>query len=389
MKKFLLLLMALAISGCSTISDYTANFLGGRDNTEPPAPLTEFTPKATVTRIWSVDIGKGAKDAYLKLTPIVVYGKVYAADAAGIVSAYDALTGQLIWQVDTKQKITGGPGSGDGNIYVGTRDAEVLALDAETGKFKWASRITSEVLAAPRSDDGIVIARSIDGKLIGLNAQDGKQVWMQDRKVPVLSLRGSSSPVLVQGAAVIGLANGKLAVITLREGKTIWEARIAVPRGRSDLERMVDIDADPLVGDGVIHAVTFQGQLATLELRSGRVYWDKKMSSYAGIGMDKRYLYVSDDKSHVWSLDRRSSTSLWKQDVLHARRITAPASHGDYVVVGDLEGYLHWLSKDDGSLAVRTRLDDSAILAAPITYNDILYSLSSSGTLAAFRVSGL
>jgi outer membrane protein assembly factor BamB len=382
-------MMALSLGGCGMISDYTSSLLSDVDNTEPPAPLTEFTPKAEVTRIWSADVGKGAEEAYLKLTPIVVYGKIYAADAAGLVSAYDTVTGQLIWQVNTKQKITGGPGSGDGNIYVGTKDAEVLALDAETGKFKWASRIPSEVLAAPRSDDGVVIARSIDGKLLGLNAQDGKQVWMQDRKVPVLSLRGSSSPVLVQGAAVIGLANGKLVVITLREGKTIWETRIAIPRGRSDLERMVDIDSDPLVSDGVIHAVTFQGQLATLELKSGRVFWDKKMSSYAGLGMDKRYLYVSDDKSHVWSLDRRSSSSLWKQDVLHARNITAPASHGNYVVVGDLEGYLHWFSKDDGSLAARTRLDDSAILAAPITNDDLLYSLSSSGTLAAFRVSGL
>ncbi len=373
------------ISGCETVSDMSDEFFSGKDNAEPPAPLVDINTTVNVQRIWSANIGAGAKKKYLKLAALADYGKIFTASADGRVSARDAASGSTIWDIDTRLAISGGPGSGDEKIYVGTSNAEVMALDENTGKVLWTSKVSTEVLASPRSDDGIVIVRTIDGKLTGLDSDTGKQVWITQRSVPVLSLRGMSSPVIYRGVAFIGFSDGKVSAIEIKSGKTLWTARVAVPRGRSELERIVDIDSDPLVDDQVVHAVTFQGKIATIASATGKVYWRKDMSSHAGISKDNKYLYVSDDQSYVWSLDRRSSASLWRQTKLKARKVTAPASFGPYVVVGDLEGYLHWMSKEDGRFVARVRVDDSAIIAPPIVEGDILYVVSEAGTLAAYK----
>lgn len=374
----------VAIGGCGSIPFFSRD----KDNVDPPAELVAFEPRITVQQLWSKDIGAGSKKEYLKLTPAVAYDKVFAVDAVGRVSAYDVVSGQRVWENETKTHISGGPGTGDGLVYVGTIDAEVLALDAETGETRWRSGVSSEVLAPPRADGGVVVVRAVDGKIFGLSTDNGERLWVHEHPVPVLTLRGAAAPVLTDGAVLVGFADGKLTALTLREGRMLWETQVAVPRGRSDLERMVDVDAEPLVGDGVVHVVSYQGNVATLELRSGQVYWQRDMSSHAGIGMDENYLYVSDEQSHVWSLDRRSSATFWKQDKLHARAVTAPVPQGDYVVVGDLEGYLHWLAKADGSFAARVRVDKSRIQAPPVVVGDTLYVMSNEGTLAAYRVEG-
>jgi outer membrane protein assembly factor BamB len=386
MKSFVVLLLVLVLSGCSSVGGMTEEFFLGKDNTEPPAPLTDFKPQVSVTQLWSVDVGAGSSKYYLKLTPTIKYGKVFSASADGRVIALDAKTGATQWHVNIKLPISGGPGSGDGQIYLGSSEAYVVALDEKTGTERWRVRVPSEVLTAPVSDQGIVVVRTIDGKLTGLSAADGKQVWQRTHPVPVLTLRGASAPVLYRGAAVVGFSDGKLSAIKLDDGRLLWTSRVSIPSGRTELERMVDIDSEPLVDDYVVHAVTYQGNIATMETRSGRVLWRHDMSSHAGLSMDERNLYVTDEDSHIWCLDRRTGSSLWKQEKLHARQVTAPASQGDYVVVADLEGYVHWLNKENGSLAARTRLSEAAVIAPPRVVDGVAYVLAQDGRLAAYRL---
>jgi outer membrane protein assembly factor BamB len=384
MKKLSVLFLVFLLSGCSGVTEMTSDFFGGKDNTEPPAPLTTFTPQVSISQLWSVDIGSGSAKYYLKLSPAINYGMIYSASADGNVVALDAKTGAAKWNANIKLPISGGPGTGDGLVYVGSSEAYVVALDAQTGSERWRVRVPSEVLTAPVSAEGVVVVRTIDGRLTGLSSTDGKQVWQRTHPVPVLSLRGSSEPVLFRGAAFIGFSDGKLSAILLKDGRLLWSSRVALPRGRTELERMVDIDSEPLVDDFVVHAVSYQGNIATMETRSGKVLWRRDISSHAGISNDQNNLYVTDDKSHIWSLDRRTGSSFWMQDKLHARQVTAPVSHGKYIVVADVEGYVHWLNKENGSLAARTRLGDKAVIARPQVVDDIAYILAKDGRLNAY-----
>lgn len=378
--------ITLLVSGCTAIKDKVNDLVeGGEDNSDPPAPLVKIEQKVAINTLWSTSIGSGLGDKFLKLVPHVANGRVFAADIKGKVSAHDAASGSAVWTTDLNVPISGGPGVGEGLVLVGTSEAQVIALDEKTGTERWRKRVSSEVLAAPAIDNGIVIARTIDGKVIGMDAKTGRRIWVYDHKVPVLSLRGASAPVISNGVAVVGFASGKLAAFRVTDGALLWETRVAIPHGRSDLARMVDIDGNLIVADGVIHVVTFQGSISTVLLQNGRVLWNREMSSHSAMAYDRANLYVTDDSGDVWALDRRSGASLWKQDKLHARKVTGPAVYGSYVVVGDFEGYLHWMNSQDGSFVARTKIDSKAIAIAPETIGDIVYVSSVGGTLSAVR----
>lgn len=372
----------LALGGCSTVGSW----FSGSEAVDPPAELVDFEEAIEVNEIWSRNVGAGVSKYYLKLRPLVDSGRVFAAERKGGVRAYDARSGDRIWEAETRTLISGGPGGGDGLVLVGSSDGDVVALSAETGEEKWRTRVTSEVLAPPVAANGVVVTRTADGKLFGLSVGDGSQLWVYDRSVPVLTLRGTSMPVLASGAAVSGFDSGQLVAVSLENGQTLWESRIAVPRGRSELERLVDIDADPLVADGVVYAVSFQGRIAALDLFSGSFIWQRDMSSYAGVGVQDEIIYVTDADSFVWALDRRNSASLWRQDKLKGRQLTAPLGFDGYVVVGDFEGYVHWLSREDGRMLARVRVDSSGILAPPVAYRDIVIIYGKGGTLTALQV---
>jgi outer membrane protein assembly factor BamB len=372
----------LALGGCSTVGSWFS-----KDETvDPPAELVDFEEVIEVDEIWSRNVGAGESKYYLKLRPFVEDGRVFAAERRGGIRAYNAENGDRIWEAETKTPISGGPGGGEGLVVVGSSNGDVVALSAETGEEKWRTRVTSEVLAPPVAANGVVVTRSADGKLFGLSVEDGSQLWVYDRSVPVLTLRGTSMPVLASGAAVCGFDGGQLVAVSLENGQTLWESRIAVPRGRSELERLVDIDADPLVAEGVVYAVSFQGRIAALDLFSGSFIWQRDMSSYAGVGVHDENIYVTDTDSFVWALDRRNSASLWRQDKLRGRRLTAPLGFDRYVVVGDFEGYVHWLSQEDGRMLARIRVDSSGILAPPVAYRDIVLVYGKGGTLTALKV---
>ncbi|MCG8325504.1 MAG: outer membrane protein assembly factor BamB [Thiotrichales bacterium] len=371
------------LGGCTYVENLTSEFVGV-DNTEPPTPLAAFPQRLRVIEVWSKAVGEGLDEQYLKLTPALYDNNLFIADSEGALSALDATNGRSLWRAATDHPITGGPGAGSDLILVGTREGEILAYSADIGKFLWKSRVSSEVLAAPQARDNIVVVRTIDGKLFGLSGETGDRLWTYDRSVPALTLRGTSAPIIDSGLVITGFDGGKLTALELGSGRLLWETAITQASGRSELDRMVDIDSEPVIVDGVIYVATFQGNIAAVELETGRMLWNREISSHAGLGVDRRHVYVTDDDSYVWALDRTSGSSVWKQEQLRARAATAPAGIGNYVVVGDLEGYLHWLDSDSGEFIARHRFTESRIIAPPVVSQDILYTYSSSGTLGAF-----
>jgi len=379
----LLLLASLMLTGgCTALS----NLFDNPDNTAEPSELVDFEPTIKVRIVWRRSVGSGTDKMFLKLRPAIDGERVYAATRDGRVRAFDARTGESLWDTDTDTPLSGGPGIGDGLVLLGTSDGEVLALDEKEGTLKWRTRVSSEVLSSPAAQGGVAVARTIDGKLFGLSTDDGVRLWVYDRTTPVLTLRGTGSPALAEGAAIAGFDNGQVVAVALGNGQALWETRVAVPRGRTELERMVDIDADPIIVDETVYAVTYQGQVAAMKLFSGEVIWRRDMSSHAGLGVGPENVYVTDDSSHVWALKRSNNASMWRQTKLEARRLSPPAVFGRFVVVGDLEGYVHWLRKDDGQFAARLSVDSSSIVAAPVATSFAVYVYASGGELAALQV---
>ncbi len=380
--RYLLFVLALVLlSGCSAIKEITG---GGEDNTIPPTPLVEFQTLVEIIQLWSKDTGKGSTKQYLKLTPSHIQGKVFVADIRGNLMAIDATSGNRLWENDADMNITGGPGSSEILTMIGSDNGDVLAYASESGEFLWQAKVSSEVLAAPQEAYGVVVARTIDGKVFGLDANDGRRLWVYDRTVPALTLRGTSNPVITGDIVIAGFDGGRISAIELHTGKLIWETSVSLASGRSQLERMVDIDSDPVIIGNDIYVATFQGRLASVALEDGRITWTRDISSYAGLTADENNIYITDDQSYIWALERSTGNSVWKQENLFARRATAPATIGDLVVVGDLEGYIHWMDKSNGHFVARSRVSKAPILAPPVAVEDIIYAYSSDGTLSAY-----
>jgi outer membrane protein assembly factor BamB len=380
----LLVLIFCLCSGCSSVSQKMTSFMGGEDNSVPPTPLEVIQPRFGTTQLWEKGIGNGADKQYLKLDPVFADDRIFVADSEGKIEAIDAHSGHTLWKTDVDTHITGGPGVGENLVTVGTGKAEVITLAADTGKILWHSKVSSEVLSAPQPAGNIIVARTIDGKIFGLESHDGTRLWTYEQSVPALTLRGTSSPVIAGNYLIAGFDEGRLAAVELQTGKLLWDVRIVIGSGRTELERMIDIDAEPVIMDNVIYVATFQGRIAALTLESGRIQWSREISSYAGLCADDRAIYITDDDSVLWALDRVTGNSLWKQDKLRARALTAPAVSGDMIVVGDVEGYLHWIDKATGEIAARRQVSKKRIIAAPITVDNIVYTYATDGTLAAY-----
>jgi len=386
MKRLLVLLAGLVfLAACSAVEN-VSDYFAGDDNAEPPSPLPEYVNTLPINILWEASVGDGLSGQNVKLVTAVGGDRVFAADREGVVAAFNKTNGDELWEQDTELAVAAGPGYGEGIVVVGTSDAEVLALNEENGSTIWKVNVSSEVLAVPKIVDGTVVVRTIDGRLYGLDAENGHQKWIYDWQVPILTLRGISTPAIDEGMIVIGFATGKLAALNLSDGDLLWEASISIPSGRTDLERMIDIDADPLIDDGYVYVATFQGELASIELESGVVLWKRDISAYAGVDVDWGQLYISDQVSDVWAVDPTNGATVWKQIDLQARHLTAPVVQGDYVVVGDFEGYLHWMSRNDGGFVAKIEVDSKGILSTPIVSDDVLYVLTNSGNLAAISL---
>ncbi|HEU0198219.1 MAG TPA: outer membrane protein assembly factor BamB [Nevskiaceae bacterium] len=354
-----------------------------------PAKLVDIQhPSLQVTELWSAHVGDGSDGLFSGLRVAVHKDAVFVGSVDGDAAAFDPHTGKRIWEVDTHAKLISGPTVQGDQVLFGTLDARVIALNRATGKKLWTGKASSEVLAAPVSDGQTVVVRSVDGRVYGLNARDGMRIWSFSRAEPQLTLRGQSMPLIVGDNVLVGEDDGTLVALDLTDGKPQWQQAISLPTGRSALERLVDIDAGLTAGPLGVYVDSYGGTLARVDPVSGTVAWKRPLKSWSGmaLGGSDDLLYVTDDDGYVWALDPHSGAKAWEQKALQYRSLSAPALQGQAVVVGDLAGYLHWLSATDGHFLARTRLDDDAIMAQPVVWDGVLYAMDVAGHLAAYRV---
>lgn len=362
-------------------------FGGGDDDPiESPAELTEFDATLTVRELWSIKVGDGAEALRLGLAPATDGARIFAGSHSGQAAAFDSRGGQSYWDVRTDLALAAGPSYGDGAVVFGTSDGELLALNAETGEERWVQEIGSEILAPPSIGSGVVVVRTVDGRLQGFSVIDGRELWSVEQTVPSLTMRGNTAPHVTGSVVVTGFDNGRLGAYEISSGDPRWEVAVATPTGRTELERLVDISAGLQVVGNDVYAVSYHGRAVGVALETGLLLWQQELSSHSGLGADWNSVYVTDEFSEVVALDRNRGTLRWRQDALRLRDVTAPTPYGNSIVVGDLEGYLHWLNPSDGNLLARVRAASQRIAAAPLVVGDNLFIQSDDGTVAAFTV---
>jgi outer membrane protein assembly factor BamB len=378
----LALLIAISIAACSTApGDYIDRWFGSGPALAP-AELVTIKPGAAVKVVWRGSAGDAEKYVF---TPVSRGDAIYTAGAAGQITRFEASSGKMLARFDTKYKLSGGVGSDGRVIVVGTPRGEVLAFDA-TGKPLWQAQLTSEVLSAPQIDQGLVVVRSGDGRIYGLDIATGQRRWLYQRTLPALTVRTSVGVILYRGAVFAGFPGGRLVALTLENGNVGWDVAVALPKGSTELERVADISSSPIIDDRQLCAAAFQGRVACFEIVKGALLWSRDISSISGLAMDARNVYVTDEKSALIAYDKTSGASVWKQDKLYGRNISTPVVAGRYVAVGDYQGYVHILSRDDGSFVGRIATDGSAIVASPQMAGDNILVQTRSGGVFAIRI---
>ncbi|WPP00842.1 outer membrane protein assembly factor BamB [Pseudomonas sp. HR96] len=371
-----LLALALLAAGCSSNSKKEL----------PPAELTPFKEEVSLHKEWSRSIGDGQGKTYNMLVPAVEGEHIYAADVTGEVVSLNRMTGDVNWKKSLEQPVSGAVGVGSGLVLLGTLRGEVIALDASNGEEKWRAKVGSEVLAPPATNGDIVVVQTQDDRVVGVDAATGTQRWLYDSTPAVLTLRGTGAPIVTDHLAVAGLSTGKVVALDTRNGVPVWETRVAIPSGRSELERVVDIDGGLLLNNGTLYVASYQGRMAGLDLESGRVNWQRDASSYAGVAQGFGSVYVALANGTVESVDERSTSALWTNDSLARRQLSAPEVFSSYVAVGDFEGYLHLLSQVDGRFVGREKIDGDGLRARPLVVGNMIYVFGNSGKLEALTI---
>ncbi len=360
-------------------------FGGKKEQVEVPAELVDFQQVLDVKRIWRINIGKGNSNQGISLAPAFDSGRVFAADYRGNILAVDAETGKQQWRAKTKLPISAGPSAAEGLVLVGTLEGTVHALDGTSGAQRWQARVSSEVLSTPVLHDNVVIVRCIDGRVFGLDRNSGDRLWIFDQAVPRLTLRGNSTPLARAGIVYIGYDGGQVVALRAEDGSEIWNEPLVAPQGRSELERLVDFDGRMALVASDLYVANYKSTLLAVAANNGNRLWFKDVGSATGVVVDRLRLALSDNDGSLWLLDRRSGATLWKQDMLEFRGLTRPAIYGNYVVVGDMEGYLHWFDIETGNLVARSKTDKDGLASAPLSVGTTLYVLANNGDLVAYR----
>jgi len=377
-KVYPILALTTLLTACSAFFD--------TDNTPTPTPLAAYKQEIAPKLLWSTHVGRGAASHdSLKMSPSVGETAIFTASSNGTVTAVEKADGRRRWQTNIKWDITTGPGVGDGIVVIGTRHGEVMALQQTDGQQRWRTTVPGEIIANPAVGGGLVIVKAIDGFTRALSVQDGHEVWAFQQNEPNMILRGASTPLIRDHSVIAGYANGNLAKLDLRDGQLLWQQPMATPTGAFAIQRMIDIDADPILFQHHLYVATYQGRISSLDWTSGRILWTHDISSYTGMAADDNAVYLSDTEGTLWKFHADDGVVNWHDYTLRYRVISGPALIGHYVVVGDAEGYLHWLNKQDGHVADRISLG-SAIYAAPISENGVLYALTNKGSLAAYAL---
>ncbi len=367
----------LLAAGCSKDKDV-----------EPPAVLTKFPNTLPIKKLWGDSVGGGKKEQKLRLGlgPALDNGVVFAASYKGEVLAVAANTGKQVWVKKLKkQMLSAGPAAGFGLVVVGSSKGTLIALDAATGSERWRTRVNSELLSAPAIGEKVIVLRSVDGRLHGLDSGSGKELWSVEQQVPRLSLRGTATPIIAKELAISGFDNGKVMAVNLNSGDTVWDTALASPHGRTELDRLVDVDsAVRVVGENVF-AAGFQGRTAMLAIDSGQIWWAHDMSSYRGLTVDGENLFVTQSDGIVVAMRQRDGSELWRNDRLKLRGVSTPVETTTAVVVADYQGYLHWLDKSTGAVVARERVAKFRVGSPPVAVDDTVVVLDDGGKLAAYR----
>ena len=375
----LISMAGLSLIGCSQLSGF------GQDNHPKPSPLIPFTATTQVDMLWTASAGNGSANMQITLPLAAEQEVVYVSNYNGVVAAYDINNGKRFWSMQTHAKITSGPGVGNNLVAVGTSDGKVIALDKTTGKLRWQRTLSTQILAAPQIAADKIIVKTIDNKLYGLNVTDGSISWQYDHSPSQYMLRVSSVPYVSSDKVVAGFNDGKVAAVKLKNGELIWERTIAMPQGASLVQQLIDVDTSPLIINKTLYTAAYQGNLLAMSADGRELVWQRPFSTYNNLAASNNLLIATDTDSQVWAFNRQTGKVEWRQPQLSARRITGPALYNQTIVVGDREGYLHWLALDDGRFVARVKVDSDGIVATPIVVNNIIVVVTKAGKLAAFR----
>lgn len=379
--------VSLALQGCSLFSS--------EEDLTPMAPLPVVESAFSADTQWSSSVGDGIGDFYSQLQPVVEEDHIYAAARDGDVTAFDRHSGETLWSVDLADlpinadkrsaRLSGGLVSRYGKLFLGSENGVVYALNEANGEVLWQTTVPGEVVASPAVEDGRVVVLTTSGRLMALDTDEGKLQWTLSEEQPPLTLRSASTPVITNGAVLYGRADGKVGIALLSNGQPVRQSKVADPRGATELDRMVDVDASPLIAGDELYAIAYNGQLMARKLMTGDEVWKRKYSGYRDMAVTGNAIVLTDSRSHLFAVDRRNGLELWSNTQLENRTVTAPVVLGDYVVVGDVEGYLYWLDRTDGSIKAMQQLDSSGLYAAPLVDGDTLYVQSRGGKLYAIK----
>lgn len=376
--KWLLLINVLLLSGCTLFSKKTGN---------EPMELVDFQATAKVTKVWSRNAGAGQGSGFTRLTPAIDDDVIYTVDSKGLVNALNRLNGKVLWSKKTGEAVSGGISSGHGMLLVGNTTGEVIALANADGAELWRKQIQGEILSSPRTNGEVVAVQTMNGRIYVMDAKTGDHRWFYDNPPPVLTLRGTAAPIVTENAIYAGFSNGRMMAFNPDNGSILWEQRVALPQGRSELNRMVDIHASPLLHEGILYVSSYQGKVAAMARGTGSGIWSQDSSSSESIALANNALFVTQADGRVMALNSASGEILWQNEQMLRRGLNGPQAFGNYVAVVDAKGYMHVMQRDSGEFAARLRVDRKGARANLLTDGELLYVYGNGGTLTAFRAS--
>jgi outer membrane protein assembly factor BamB len=361
---------------------------GSPDNSEPPAPLTDINNGLRFDQIWTIKTGAGISAGSYNRQPLLVGDEIFTVDIDGLIKNIDAESGKLKWDFETGiESITGLFGNNK-IIVASSRNGELNIYDRTDNNLnlRWSARLKGEIRSPPVTNADSLFIRTVDGRLSSISKADGSIQWTVSHLVPALSLTGNSAPILHNELVIAGFDDGKLAAFDQTNGQVVWEITVSQPTGRSEIERLVDVDGQFILSDGVIYVSSYQGRIAAIQAIDGEELWSRKFSSFNAMSIDADAIYISSDSSHLWSIDRRTGSALWKQDILHARKISAPLLFKDKIIVGDFDGHVHWFNQSDGALIGRLRPSYKRHYSRPFQWDNKIFAMDSDGILSSFEV---
>lgn len=380
-----LLLSVVLVSGCSTMKGWFS--IDDEEDPRQPAELQKIEETVKAKRLWSTGVGNGQGDGLYRIQPVIGGERIYAASSDGEVRALERSNGRRVWSKDIEMPISGGVGLYGDSLLLGSSDGFVLRLSAESGEVLWKARVTGEVLSPPQGNGRVVVAQGYDGKLHGLDFGTGERLWTYDSNMPVLTIRGTSTPIFRDNLVLTGFANGRVLAFNAGTGTVEWEARVAIPQGRSEIERIVDVDGTMVLAGNELFAASYQGNIVAIEASSGRKLWERPVSSVGGVSQGFGNVYVADEDGTVFALHRNGQGQRWSQDALAWRGLGRPVTVSSYVAVPDFEGHVHILSQVDGSIVGRFRADSKGVNADMLNDGNVLYVFGNGGKLNAYELS--